>query len=64
MVADIEEFRRRKARSALMFAERALADAEAAYTVEPDEHTAGAIGHLRLVVSDLTAAVADEGEAA
>lgn len=65
MVADIDDFRRRKNRSALMFAERALEDATAAYTTEPDGELASAIGHLRLVVGDLTDVVhRDEGQAA
>lgn len=47
MVADIDDFRRRKNRSALMFAERALEDATAAYTTEPDGELASAIAQLR-----------------
>jgi hypothetical protein len=53
VIHDIEEFRSRKRRSALMFAETALSDAQHSYTVEPDAPLASAIGHLRCAVSDL-----------
>lgn len=53
MIRDLEEFRARKCRSALMFAERALDDAQASYDVEPGGALASALGHLRLAVADL-----------
>lgn len=49
----MEEFRDRKARSALMFAERSLSDARASYDAEPGGPLASAIGHLSLAVVDL-----------
>lgn len=58
----MEEFYARKLRAALMFAERALADAAICHAANADEPSlASAIGHLRLVVIDLqTAAEAME----